>query len=678
MPSTVAIPLTKASQKAFIAYYISLQDIQATSRSERRARLEKVDRDYQREVDRTSEHYKAQLANAAGDITKLQNITVPVVMPQVESAVAHQTSVFLTKQPLFEVVSSPEFMDSALQLSTVLDSQATKGGWSRDLIKFFRNGFKHNFAPIEVTWASEVTYSVETNTQENLTDGTPKSVIWNGNKLRALDPYNTFVDSRVEPAEVYKDGEFSGYTELLSRIKLKTLISELPSKIIGSITPAFESGIGSGIVNSGDKGYYIPDINPKVSEVDNKGGGTNWMTWAGLSTMRNKNIEYKDSYEVTTLYCRVLPSEFNLDVPNKNTPQIYKLIIVNHEHIIYCELQTNAHNFLPILIGMPKEDGLGYQTKSMADDAAPFQELTTAYMASIISSRRRAISDRLLYDPSRVTHAHINSANPSAKIPVRPAAYGKNLNESVYQFPYREDQAANSMQQIGALLNMSNELVGQNRVSQGQFQKGNKTLEEFRSVMSNSTGRDQLASIMLEFQVFVPMKHMLKINILQFQEGSTIYNRDEQKVVEVDPIILRKAVLEFKVADGLIPADQILNSENFSVALQVFGSAPSIAAGYNAAPMFSYMMKTQGADISAFEKSSEQVAYENALGGWQSLVQLAIEKGSTGEEATEVVGPQPTPEQFGYVPANNTPTPEEAKAAEEQSAIAALIPTSLT
>lgn len=675
MASTVPVPLSQKSQKAFIAYYQALQSTQETTRGERRARLEKVDRDYQREVDRSKVQADAANANHAGDITKLQNIIIPVVMPQVEAAVAHQASVFLTEQPLFGTVSSPEFIDEAMQMETLLDNQAIKGGWSRQLIMFFRDGFKHNFAPIEVTWASKVTYSVETNINENLKDGTPKSVIWNGNKIKRLDPYNTFVDDRVPPSEAHEHGEFAGYTELMSRIKLKTLISELPSKIIGSITPALESGIGTGGVGASDRGYYVPDINPKVTGSGTENGGTNWMTWAGLSTMRNMDIEYKDSYEVTTLNCRVLPSEFELNVPNKNTPQIYKLIIVNHEHIIYCELQTNAHNMLPILVGMPKEDGLSYQTKSMADDAAPFQEVATTYMASIQASRRRAISDRLLYDPSRVLGAHINSVNPSAKIPVRPKAYGKNLNEAVYQFPYREDQAGNSMQQISALLNMSNELVGQNKVSQGQFQKGNKTLAEFESVMANSSGRDQLASIMLEFQVFVPMKEMLKLNILQYQGGTTIYNRDEKKVVEIDPLVLRKAVTEFKVSDGLIPSDQMLNSENFSVAMQVFGSAPSIAAGYNVAPFFSYLMKTQGADITAFEKSPEQIAYENAVGSWQSMVQLAIEKGSSPEESMEVVGPQPKPEEFGYRPSNAEPTPQEAKAEEDRNAISSLIPT---
>lgn len=658
MAASTSVPLTPKQQAAFVEYYRSVQDMKGSNRNEFRSYLERMDRNYQREMDKSQEHQRAQTANRNGDPTRMQNTTVPIVMPQVEAAVVHQSSVFLTGHPIFGVVSDPEFIDEALQIESIIEADSIRGGWVRELMMHFRDGMKYNFAPLEVSWGQEVTYTVETDTTKSLSQGIPKEVIWSGNKVERWDPYNTFVDTRVAPTDLYKDGEFAGRTQFMTRIKLKSFVAALPDKIIGSIKPAFESGLegATGAQSASAKNYYIPDINPLVSEVDNKTGGMNWERWAGLSEAAKK-IAYKDTYEVTTLYCKILPSEFDLKVPNSNTPQIYKLIIVNHEHIIYCEQQTNAHAYLPVLIGQPLEDGLGYQTKSLADNATPFQEVASSYMASIMASRRRAISDRVLYDPSRITSAHINSANPSAKIPVRPAAYGKNLSESVHQFPYREDQAGSSMQQISTLIGMANTLNGQNQVQQGQFQKGNKTLSEFESVMANANGRDQLASILLESQVFTPLKLIIKLNILQFQGGTTVYNRDAKQAVEIDPVALRKAVVEFQVSDGLTPASKLLNSETFAVALQVIGSSPQIGGGYNLAQMFSYMMKTQGADISPFEKSAAQTAYEQAFGQWQQLVAMAIEKGIDFAKSS----PAPLPEQFGYVPAENKPAPEGAK-----------------
>ena len=654
MASSTVVTLSEKSQFAFIEYYKGVQSLRNTTRSEMRSQLERIDRAYQREVDRTEEHLNAQAANRNQDPNRFQNMTVPVVMPQVEAAVTHQTSVYLTGQPIFGVVAAPEFMDEALQLESILENQSVRNGWARELMMFFRDGFKYNFAPLEVSWEDEVTYTLETDLTVNAKEGIPKEVIWSGNRLKRLDPYNTFVDTRVAPTEVYKKGEFAGYVEFVTRIELKAFIARLPDKIIANIKPAFESGLGvsTGAKDAGAMNYYIPSINPIVSEEDNKGGGLNWLRWAGLSDKPNL-IDYKDTHELTTLYCKVLPSEFELTVPNRNTPQIYKLIIVNHEHIIYAEQQTNAHAYLPIMIGQPLEDGLGYQTKSLADNAVPFQELASAYMNANIASKRRAISDRVLYDPSRITSAHINSANPSAKIPVRPAAYGKNISDSVFAFPYRDDQNAQGIQSVQQIMGLANTLNGQNLASQGQFVKGNKTLHEFESVMQNANGRDQMASILLEYQVFIPMKQILKLNILQFQGGTTIYNRDKQRAVEIDPVKLRKAVLEFRISDGLVPASKLLNSESFSVALQVIGSSPQIGQGYNIAPLFSYIMKSQGANLTEFEKSAEQIAYEQALATWQQLSMLGIEKGIDPEK----LPPQPLPEQFGYVPANNKPAP---------------------
>ena len=206
-------------------------------------------------------------------------------------------------------------------------------------------------------------------------------------------------------------------------------------------------------------------------------------------------------------------------------------------------------------------------------------------------------------------------------------------------------------------MGMGNTLAGQNLAQQGQFVKGNKTQHEFESVMQNANGRDQLVSILLEHQVFVPMKHIIKTNILQYQGGVSLYNAKEDKVVEIDPIVLRKAVMAFKISDGLIPADKILNSEGFATALQVLGSSPQLAGAYNVGQLFSYMLKTQGADIAAFEKTPEQIAYEQAMGTWQSMAQLALEKGA---EVNQVLPPMPTPDQFGYVPAQNKPAPQAA------------------
>lgn len=615
-----------------------------------REQLRQVDLAYMREKDWTDEHKRAQLANKYGDSTRIQNITVPVVKPLVEAAVTYQTSVFLTGTPIFNCVTTPEFEDEALQMNTVLEDQSVRGGWVSELMGFFRDGFKYNLSAVEVSWAREVTAALETDLTFSRSQAKPKEVIWEGNKIKKLDLYNTFFDSRVPPILIPSKGEFVGYTEMYSRIALKAFIAQLPDKIIQNIVPAFESGLASavgGMSTGGIESYYIPQLNPDALIQKNPRATTDWMSWAGMSGPNNGGIQYKNMYEVTTLYARILPSDFSLKVPSANTAQIWKFIIVNHQVIIYAERQTNAHGLLPVLFSQPYEDGLAYQTKSLANDVAPMQDISSALANSWLASRRRAISDRVLYDPSRIASQDINSANPSAKIPIRPSAYGKPVAEAVYQFPFRDDQAQIAMTEMQQIQQFAFSITGQNQAKQGQFVKGNKTLHEYSDVMSHSNGNDQKIALLYETQVFTPLKEILKINILQYQGGTSLFSRDRQEVVTIDPIALRKAVLDFHISDGLVPSEKIISGDAWTTSMQVIGSSPQIGQGYNIGPMFSYLMKTQGADLKAFEKSPQQVAYEQAMQQWQTIAVEGVKAGA----APEKLPPQPKPQDYGYNPA---------------------------
>lgn len=649
--------ITPKSQSAVIEFAAQCHNANQ-SQWNTREQMRKIDLAYIREADLSTEHQRAKIANRYGDKSRFQNITVPVVMPMVESAVTYQSAVFLQGQPIFGVVSNPQNIDAALQMETIIDNQATIGGWVRQLILAFRDGFKYNLMAVEVTWNQKTVASLETNLSYSLTQAKPKESIWEGNTLERLDPYNLIYDMRVPLPEVHVRGDYAGYTKLMSRIGLKSFIASLPMHLKDNVKAAFESGLGESSSSYGVESFYTPQINSgALAQVDPK-ISFNWESWAGIAGIDSK-IKYRDIYEVTTLYARILPSDFLLSVPARNTPQIWKFIIVNHRVIIYAERCTNAHDYLHIIFGQPLEDGLGLQTKSLATNVEPVQDITSAMWNSVIAARRRAISDRGIYDPSRITSAHINNDNPSAKIPVRPAAYGKPVADAYYPIPFRDDQSGLLMQETQQLIQMGNLISGQNPVRQGQFVKGNKTQHEFQSVMSNANGRDQLTAMMLESQFFTPIKEILKINVLQYQGGATLYNKEMQQSVEIDPIALRKTVMEFKVSDGLIPTDKLIHADTMQTALQVIGSSPQIASRYNLGPLFSYFIKTQGGRISEFEKSPEQIAYEEALAQWQQVVLQAM-KANPQIQAAQLP-PQPTPQQYNYQPQGGASTPPGVK-----------------
>lgn len=613
--------------------------------------MAQTDRAYACEGDRSKENLDAIRANLQGDKNRFRNIVMPIISPQVEGSVVYQTSVFLTGTPLFGVSASPEYEDEALQLETIIDEQSNKGGWVREIGMFFRDGAKYNISALECTWDKIVTWAPDTliggkNNSQN------KQIIWEGNCIHRWDMYNTFFDTRVAPSEMHKKGEFIGRTELMSRIRLKQFIAELPLVQGANIQKAFESNssaINIANTTSGIMNYYIPDINPGAILNSTLISGTNWLAWVEL-TKEDNGIRYNNMYEVTTVYIRILPSDFGLNVPKSNTPQIWKFIWVNHQVLLYAELQTNAHNMFPVIMGQPIEDGLNYQTKSLAQNVSPIQDIVTALSNSDIAARRRALSDRTLYDPSRVEEKHINNPNPSAKIPIRPSAYGKPLQEAVFPFPFRDDQSQFIQQKIQSYSALANMISGQNPARQGQFVKGNKTQSEFDTVMNNANGRDQITAINYEAQVFSPLKEIIKTNILQYQGGISLYNTQKGQQVNIDPVALRKAILNFKVSDGLTPTDKLMDSDTNMVALQMIGQSEQIGSAYNIAPLFSYLMKTRGAHISEFEKSPAQQAYESAQQQYQQTI-LQLYKQNPQQDPTKLP-PAPKPQDYGYNPSS--------------------------
>lgn len=623
-----------------------------------REKLRQSDLLYMREVDRTIEQHKAALANRKGDPTKFQNVTIPIVLPQVESAVTYQSAVFLQGYPMFGVVSTPEVQDAALMMDTAIGQQQDRGAWPQEFMKAFRDGFKYNIMAVEADWCVETTFSIGNDSQS--TEAKLTETIWEGNRIKWMDMYNTFWDTRVKPYEVAKEGEFAGYTEMYTKIRLKKLMLNLGSKVMNK-DKAFSSIAGgtSTYGSYGIEGYYMPTLNPTALINPQLMSQFNWSAWAGLEDRVKNQAKGNDGFQVTKFYARICPEELKIQgVPGKDIPQVWKFYVVNNQVVIYAERMTNAHGLIPIIFGQPKDDGLGYQTKSLADDVSPFQAVATAFTNALIAGQRKAVFDRMLYDPSRISASVINNDSPVAKMPVKPSAFGQDLKQSVLPLPFDSSQLSYNLQAVNQFSSMANMASGLNPARQGQFIKGNKTRGEFDTIMANSNGRDEIVAISIEHSFMMPIKQIIKSNILQYQGTSSVYNREQERAVNIDPMALRKADLLFKISDGKDPSSKLIDADALTVAFQTIQSNPVISAGFNVVGLFTYLMKSSGAKIKAFEKPPEQVAFEQAGQQWMQAMATVAQSISAIKDITpdqiqqmlQQLPPQPTPEQYGWNP----------------------------
>lgn len=590
------LPIPEKSQAAVIQYLNSAIDLFATSYNIR-SQMELRDRAYYRTNDVSDANLRAKAANQSGDPSKIQNVVVPVVMPQVETALAELQDIFLTGYPIFATVAPPDQMPVARQMDAQIEDNSTRCMWANELLLTMRDGLKYDLGAVEVVWENRKIFAVTTPEAQSLNQGTPTETYYAGNYIKHLDAYNLILDTRVSPEKNHSHGEFAGYTELISRIQLKKEMEDLPPLGTMNFRKAFESP-GPGATPNTDiqAPYYEPSINPDaLLPVENR-RDHNWLAWANLvETERSGGINYSNVYERTVLYARILPSDFQMPVRNKNHVQIWKFIIINRHVVIYAERQTNAHNLLPIVCCKPSNDGRNWQSKSFAENVMPTQAIATSLVNSALESQRRKVYDRLFYDPTRVNKKDIDVVSSVARIPVKNSAYGKALSEAVYQVPYRDDGVSEILQISQQITQMGDIANGQNRVQQGQFQKGNKTRREFETTMQGANSRGRMRALGLEMTFFMPIKEIIKSNILQYQQPATVVSPRTGEATNIDPQQLREAQLKFKLADGFTPAEKMMGTDLFGTIFSAAQAMPMIDVEYDLMGMFLYSMQLQGA-----------------------------------------------------------------------------------
>lgn len=529
-------------------------------------------------------------------VLNMPSTTPPVVISQVDSMVAYLAEVFLSGSPLFPIVSSPATQDKAEQLETLLDDHATIGGYARQLLMFLRDGVKYNFSAVELDWSSVTQYSLS---DEMLEPGVKRLAkeIKSYTKMLRLDPYNTVWDYNVAPGDVAAEGDYAGYIKINSRTKLRRKLQRLSDE--GKAFNVREATKSPNPYNTASQlGYYRTA--PQVSQYMAARAPLSGMNWYSYLTGKedNKDVSNSDNYEEFTFYARIMPAELKLTSPSPRTVQIWKFVVINSSVVVQAERIISAYDYLPILFGQPLEDGLGYQTQSIAEGNIPIQQAASTLFNIAFNSARRAVSDRALYNPDLISPKDINAPVPAAKIPVKTNSLGvgATIRDAYHQIPFDARGTEGALQSGMQIVGFGKEMSGLNSPMQGQFQKGNKSVTEWNDTMSGADGRLRLPALTLEYQVFQPMKNILKLNIFQYGGDAELVSQKSGKTVKIDINALRQTVLAFRVADGYTPKSKLASTDAIGQSMMMISQSPILQQAYgNMLPaMFAHLASLQG------------------------------------------------------------------------------------
>lgn len=576
------IKISKKSQEMLVNFAVKI--LESSRNTELVDKMECIDIAYAR--------YKT--TNTGGDVQvanvfEQDNVIAPIVVSQVDSIVAYLAEVFLTGSPLFPVVSTPAKRKMAEQLETLMDDHAMLGGYARQLLLFLRDAVKYNVAALEADWNSIEQLNVTSDYLEGQATKRDNKYI---TKVTRLDMYNVIMDNTVLPGDVSEKGDYAGYIDILSRTKLKTFLNSLTKN-----DESYNVAEAISDRNNTDTSYYRthPAISEYITAAKPK-SQTDWDAFFDGVGGRKTVLRASDS-ERFTLYARIIPSEFGIICPQPNTPQIWKIVVINGKVLVQAKRIISAYDRLPILFGQPLEDGLGYQTQSAAETQIPIQKAATTLFNMRFSAARRAVSDRALYDPTMIDPNDINSIAPAPKIPVRVNPLSKAGIAAAYQqIPFDLRGTETAFQDAAVLVDFSKQLSGVNAPQQGQFQKGNKSVQEWADTMGGSDGRLRLLALCIEHQVFVWLRFILVLNIYQYGEDAVVVSQKTGEVLDIKISELRREVLAFRVADGYTPKSKLASTEMLVNGLTMLMNSPVLQQAYGTMlpAMFAHMMQLGG------------------------------------------------------------------------------------
>lgn len=627
--ANIAYPIKKDQEEALVAYIRELIQTR-TNLNLLRTKFEICDRIVAREPKKGE---------------KRLEVTAPIVMPQADTMVAYLTSIFLNTPSIFPVTTTPDAQEIADSVNTLFKSFARDWKWKRNLLLCFKDASKYDLMAAECTW-KEVkvgTVSSDTVVTNNSVQRTMAETVKQGFSITHLDPYNTFWDTSVPAALLAEDGEFAGYFERKSSIQLHKYLLSLP------INNGYNHRLREIKDSQNSCGNYYT---PNIVDYDPTTGVTNWDSH--FDSMLNVATGASNSHEVTTVYCRIVPADFSMEVPAKGTPQIWKFVVVNMKYIVYAECKSNAHDYLPIVLGQPFESNLKYQQKALPEELATLQDLASKLWSMEVESSRRIVSNREVYNPLLVRSEDINNPSPTAKIALRNAAYNQDIRQAIYSIPYNDPAIGTRSSLAQGIAQFASIVTGQNQVSNGQFVKGNKTNDQFNEVLSRSDARQVAMAVLLEDQFFGVLKHLLLYDLLQYQQPMKVFDMDSKQEIEVAPEKFLDTAIEFTINDSLSIGEDNVSPDTIMVAMQTMQSLPQLAQQYDIGKVFAFMMSKSGLKhLEQFLiKQQPQVTPEQQIAG---TTQQPITGNAANSPVDEAQYQQQVNQALGAIDGNQVP-----------------------
>jgi hypothetical protein len=356
-----------------------------------------------------------------------------------------------------------------------------------------------------------------------------KLLRYKGNEIRVISPYNFLPDPKVSLRDMQK-GEFVAVDEELTDTQLKKL--EDSKEVAGT---EFVKPLQQGVLT---ENHWSPRLNTITPE--------------GVSGSKaTPHVKL-----ITQMQIDIVPKD--LEIGKEEVPIRYWVWIANMQRIIKLEPMGYLHSQFTVNVGEFTPDQHAEMGRGLAETIDYLQYTLTWLINSHISSIRKTIDSKFIYDPAGIDQKSLDSRTPY--IPLRKNVSRSGVDRWIKQFQV-VDATQNHMADADAINKLIQMVTGINDNAQGQYNSGRRSATESRAVTAGAASRLRMHAALSWWQCFNVQGQLMLANLRQ--------GMDEQLWLAAigeppqDPMDAQKYVERFTRFKGTPEA--IVQNEDFMV-----------------------------------------------------------------------------------------------------------------
>ena len=518
---------------------------------------------------------------------------------------AYLCAVYAFNQPMIGVPDLPNAMHVTTAIKDKLTRDSNFGNWMLEMIKVITNAVFYNFSPGEVRLTAD------------------KSI-----RLRALDPYNVFYDAAVSPENVGKDGMFAGYTDLQTAAQLYRTLRAAQDQYLTSTATAvllgfddllkyndIAGGTSSGLAHSESQVMrgIIDAISCYTGEAElsvvtgSSVANVNWDKFFDASvTTEAKSARSEYCVEVTTYYRRGLPEWFGLDKKvygaydrSKTQLPVFKFTIVNHTFLVAVEPVTESHGLIPIVFGQTNVSTSVGLPLTFTELLMPVQAYSDKLSMARVSSLRRVLSSRGLYDDKAIDPNSIADMSSTAQIRVNGhtlSEKNRSIGDVYMPMPFDASGVSYLLGSLGDSASYAERISGNNAQMRGGHVPGNRVASEAARVNQVGEGRFRVYAMVFQQTFLSGLKFIIRNNLSDCVDTLTYFDPKTGRNAALTLMEYMENEYEFDMSDGLLPSSKTVSPDAVSAVLATVTQIPELRYMKDLGVMVSMLAKAAGID----------------------------------------------------------------------------------